>query len=128
MILDSSAVVAILLREPGYESLLAKLAAASGVGIGVPTLTETAIVLSARLEGDARGLLARFLTEASVVTVPFGDVHWGAAVDAWLKYGKGRHAAQLNFGDCLAYATAEVSGEPLLFVGEDFAQTDIEAA
>ncbi len=110
MILDSSAVVAILLREQGFESLFDKLSAVSDVGIGVPTLTETTIVLSARLKGEARGLLARFLTEASVVTVPFGDVHWGAAVDAWLKYGKGHHAANLNFGDCLAYATARVAG------------------
>ena len=126
MILDSSAVVAILLREPEYESLLAKVAAASAVGIGVPTLSEAAIVLSARIQGDARGWLARFLTEASVVTVPFGDMHWAAAVDAWLRYGKGRHRANLNFGDCLAYATAKVSGEPLLLVGEGFARTDIE--
>ena len=128
MILDSSAVVAILLREPGFDSLLAKLSAASAVGMGVPTLTEATIVLSARVHGDARGWLARFLAEASVVTIPFGDVHWGAAVDAWLRFGKGRHPADLNFGDCLAYATAKVSGEPLLFVGEDFAQTDIEVA
>jgi len=128
MILDSSAVVAILLREPGYESLLTKLAAASAAGIGVPTLTETTIVMSGRIQGDARGWLARFLTEASVVTIPFGDVHWGAAVDAWLKFGKGRHPAGLNFGDCMAYATAKVSGVPLLCAGEDFPQTDIEIA
>ena len=128
MILDSSAVVAILLREPGYENLLPKLAAVSAAGIGVPTLTETTIVMSGRIQGDARGWLARFLTEASVVTIPFGDVHWGAAVDAWLRYGMGRHPANLNFGDCMAYATAKVSGEPLLFVGEDFPRTDIEVA
>jgi ribonuclease VapC len=128
MILDSSAVIAILLREPEYESLLPKLATVSAVGIGVPTLTEATIVMSARIQGDARGWLARFLSEASVVTVPFGDVHWGAAVDAWLRYGKGRHPANLNFGDCMAYATAKVSGEPLLFVREDFARTDIEIA
>ena len=128
MILDSSAVVAILLREPGFESLFDKLSTASDVGIGAPTLMETTIVLSARLKGDARGLLARFLAEASVVTVPFGDAHWGAAIDAWLRYGKGRHAAGLNFGDCLSYATTMVAGDALLCAGEDFAQTDIEIA
>ena len=128
MILDSSSVIAILLREPGYEVLFEKLAAVSEVGIGVPTLAETTVLLSARLKGDARGLLARFLTEASVVTVPFVDAHWGAAVDAWLRYGKGRHAASLNFGDCLSYATARVAGDVLLCVGGDFAQTDIEIA
>jgi ribonuclease VapC len=128
MILDSSAVIAILLREPGFEVLFDKLSGATQSGIGVPTLAETSIVLSARLKGDARGLVARFLTEASVDTIPFGDVHFGSAVDAWLTYGKGRHAAGLNFGDCLAYATARVAGRPLLCVGQEFAQTDLEIA
>jgi ribonuclease VapC len=128
MILDSSAVVAMMLREPGCEVLLSKLAAVSHAGVGVPTLVEATIVLSARIQGDARGWLARFLTEASVVTIPFGDVHWGTAVDAWLRYGKGRHPAELNFGDCMAYAVARVAGEPLLCVGEDFSQTDIAIA
>jgi ribonuclease VapC len=68
------------------------------------------------------------LSEASVVTIPFGDVHWGSAVDAWLRYGRGRHRANLNFGDCLAYATAKVAGQPLLCVGDDFARTDLEVA
>jgi ribonuclease VapC len=128
MILDSSAVVAVLLREPDFETLFDKLSAASDVGIGVPTLVETCIVLSARLKGDARGLLSRFLSEASVATIPLGDVHWGSAVDAWLTYGKGRHRASLNFGDCLAYATAKVAGRPLLCTGEGFPRTDIEIA
>lgn len=128
MILDSSAVVAVLLREPDFETLFNKLSAASDVGIGVPTLVETCIVLSARLKGDARGLLSRFLSEASVATIPLGDVHWGSAVDAWLTYGKGRHRASLNFGDCLAYATAKVAGRPLLCTGEGFPRTDIEIA
>jgi ribonuclease VapC len=128
MILDSSAVIAILLREPGYQVLFDKLAGGSLVGIGVPTLAETTIVLSARLKGDARGLLSRFLTEASVATIPFGDAHWGSTVDAWLTYGKGRHPASLNFGDCLAYATAKVANRPLLCIGDEFPRTDIEIA
>jgi ribonuclease VapC len=128
MILDSSAVIAILLREPGYEDLVSKLAAASEAGIGVPTLTESTILLSARIKGDARGWLARFLDEASIVTIPFGDAHWGVAVDAWMRFGKGRHEAGLNLGDCLAYACARVAGQPLLCVGDDFPHTDIELA
>lgn len=128
MILDSSAVVAITLREPGFEDLLNRLSAARHVGIGVPTLTETAIVLSARISRDARGLLARFLQEGNIISVPFGDAHFGVAVDAWLRYGKGRHPAALNFGDCMAYATAKVAGEPLLCRGDDFAKTDLELA
>jgi ribonuclease VapC len=126
VILDSSAVVAVALQEPGYELVLEKLQGAPSLAIGVPTLTETAIVLSARLGHDARGLLSRFIQEGGIATVPFGDAHFGAAVEAWLTFGKGRHPASLNFGDCLAYATAKLAGEPLLCTGEDFAATDLE--
>jgi ribonuclease VapC len=128
VILDSSAIVAIALKEPGFEELLEKLAKARNVGVGVPTLTETAIVLSARLNQDARGVLSRFLMEGSIATVPFGDAHFAAAVGAWLLYGKGRHPASLNFGDCLSYATARLAGEPLLCIGNDFTQTDLPLA
>ena len=128
MILDSSAVVAIFLQEPGYDALLDKMAAAPVVGIGGPSLVEAAIVLSSRLGRDARGLLARFILESSVTVLAFSDVHWGSAVDAWLRFGKGRHAAALNFGDCLSYALARVEGQPLLCVGDDFARTDLSLA
>jgi len=128
MILDTSAIVAIAFKEPGFEDLLGKLAKARNVAVGVPTLIETAIVLSARLNQDARGFLSRFLVEGSMVTVPFGDAHFATAVDAWLRYGKGRHRASLNFGDCLSYATAKVAGEPLLCIGSDFTQTDLPLA
>lgn len=124
MILDTSAVVAIVMKEPGHENLLRRIADGNPA-IGTATLTETAIVLSARLERDARALLARFLSEASIAVVPFGESHYGAAVDAWLRYGKGRHPAALNFGDCLSYAVARLANESLLFVGDDFAQTDL---
>ncbi len=124
MILDTSAVVAILLKEPGYEELLQAMTDANPA-IGTATLTETAIVLSARLNRDARPLLVRFLAEASITVVPFGESHYSSAVDAWLRYGKGRYRASLNFGDCLSYAVARLANEPLLFVGEDFARTDI---
>jgi ribonuclease VapC len=128
MILDSSAMVAIAFREPGYEALLASLEQAPRVGIGAPTLVETTIVLSARSGRDGRGLVSRILLEADVAVVPFTDAHFGTALDAWLRFGRGRHPASLNFGDCLAYATARLAGEPLLFAGEDFRRTDILAA
>ena len=128
MILDSSALVAIIFQEPGYEILLKKLADAETIGIGTPTLVESGLVLSARLNQDARGLLARFLEEANVTTIPFTEAHFGTAVGACLKYGKGRHPAALNFGDCLAYATARLAGMPLLYVGDDFPQTDLRLA
>jgi ribonuclease VapC len=128
VILDSSAVVAIMLREPDCERLLARMRDAPRLGIGAATLLEAGIVVSARLADDARGLLARLLIESGIVVLPVTDAHFGVAMDAWLRYGKGRHPAALNFGDCLAYAASVVAGEPLLAVGNDFPQTDCELA
>jgi ribonuclease VapC len=128
LILDTSAIVAIALKEPGFEDLLEKLTEASQVGVGVPTVTEAAIVLSARLRQDARSLLSRLLLEGSIATIPFGDAHFGLAVEAWLRFGKGRHPAALNFGDCMSYATAKLAGEPLLCTGDDFPKTDLALA
>ena len=125
MILDSSIIVALFFKEPGYESLQQKLVDAEVLAISAATLVETAIVLSARLKTDARGSLARFIEENGVIVIPFTEGHYGIAVTAWLKYGKGRHPAALNFGDCLAYATAKAAEMPLLCVGDDFPQTDL---
>jgi ribonuclease VapC len=128
VILDTSAIVAIALREPGHEELVAKLRAASTLGIGTPTLTETGMVLSSRLGVEPQAVLDRFLRDFGVVPVAFGELHWREALEAFRRFGKGRHPAALNFGDCLSYATAKVANHPLLFVGNDFARTDIEAA
>lgn len=128
MIVDSSAVVAVIFQEPGYKELLHKIATADTLGIGAPTLVECSIVLSARLNRDARGLLARFLGEIDASVIPFTNAHYGIATGAWLRYGKGRHPAALNFGDCLSYAIAKVTGMPLLCVGDDFPLTDLPLA
>jgi len=128
MILDTSAIVAILFREPGCDLLLEKLARAPAAAVGAPTLTEAAIVVSARIKRDCRALIARFVMEGSILTVPFGEEHYGVAVNAWLRYGKSRHRAGLNFGDCLSYATAKLAGQPLLCVGDDFTLTDVDLA
>jgi ribonuclease VapC len=128
MIIDTSAIVALLVKEPGFEELLDQLADDPNPAVNAATLTETAIVMSARIGEDARGMLARFIQEGGIEVLPFGDAHYSAAVDAWSRYGKGRHPASLNFGDCLTYAAATLSGEPLLSVGSDFAQTDLELA
>jgi ribonuclease VapC len=128
MIIDTSAIVALLVKEPGFEELLDKLADDPNPAVNSATLAETGIVMSARIGDDARGMLARFIQEGGIEVLPFGDAHYSAAVDAWLRYGKGRHPASLNFGDCLTYAAATLSGEPLLCVGSDFAQTDLELA
>jgi len=128
MILDSSAVVAVVFQEPGHEAILEKMLAADETAIGAPTLAETAIVVSTRLGTDARPLLSRFLREGAIETLPFGEAQFGVAVGAWLRFGRGRHPARLNFGDCLAYATARLAGRPLLCVGDDFARTDLTLA
>ena len=128
MILDTSAIVAVVFREPDFERVQNKSGESRTVGIGVPTLLETGIVLSARMSEDARGLLGRFVVESGITTIPFGDTHFQVAVDGWLRYGRGRHPAALNFGDCMSYATATIAGEPLLCVGDDFSRTDIDLA
>jgi len=73
-------------------------------------------------------MLTRFLDEANVTIVPFTDAHYGTAVGAWRKYGKGRHPAALNMGDCMAYAIAKLAEMSLLCVGDDFPQTDLTLA
>lgn len=128
MILDSSAVLSILFEEPGSNDLLRKLSDPQEVGIGAPTLVETAVVLTSRLGPSSRELLEKLLQRFSVVVLPFEDIHWREALDAYQRFGKGRHRASLNFGDCMSYATARVAGRPLLCVGEDFVQTDLPLA
>ena len=128
MILDTSVIVAIALREPGYEELVEKIRSADTLGVGTPTLTETGMVLSARLGVEPQALLDRFLRDFGVVPVGFGEQHWREALDAFRRFGKGRHPAALNFGDCLSYAVARLADHPLLFVGNDFSRTDIQVA
>lgn len=128
MIVDTSAVIAIIFKEPGFEELMESLAEAEYLGIGAPTLAETGIVLTARLGVGGKSLLARFIQELGVTEVPFGEAHWREAVDAYGRFGRGRHPAKLNFGDCLSYATAKLADQPLLFVGDDFSRTDVERA
>ncbi len=128
MVLDSSAIVAIHLKEPGCDRLIEAIESAEVVVVGVPTLLESALVLSNRLGQDARPLLYGFIRRLGVEVVPFNEDHLDAAMSAFLRYGRGRHAAGLNFGDCMSYAVADVAGMPLLFIGEDFARTDLPRA
>ena len=126
MIIDSSALVAVILRELGCEAVLAHLETAGALGVAAPTLSETAIVLAARLGRDPRPKIARLLQEYQVTVVPFADAHWVESTEAFLAYGKGRHPAALDYGDCLTYAVAKLSGEELLATGGDFTRTDLE--
>ncbi|MGH7867243.1 MAG: type II toxin-antitoxin system VapC family toxin [Candidatus Dormibacteraceae bacterium] len=126
MIVDSSAIVSILLREPEHKQVLDALGGASFAGVGAPTLVESGIVLTAKLGVSGKTLLARLVQEARLAIVPFGESHRDVAVEASQRFGKGRHPAALNFGDCLTYAVARVAGQPLLCLGNDFSQTDLE--
>jgi ribonuclease VapC len=125
LILDSSAIVAVLLKEPDYERLIGHLADNPEPGVGAPTMVETGIVLAGRLGERGQTLLGRFAQAYEFVIIACESEHWTTAVQAFLRYGKGRHPAALNFGDCLTYATTRLAGEPLLCVGDDFAKTDL---
>lgn len=125
MILDSSVVVAVVLREPGWQEWVTRLQTSPVTAIGSATLVECGIVLRARLGLDPEPVLERFLSTFTVEELPFGPEHRREALDAFRRFGKGRHPAALNFGDCLSYATARLAGMPLGYVGEDFSQTDL---
>jgi ribonuclease VapC len=128
VILDSSALVAVALDEPERDFLVAKINEADSVAVAAPTLVEAGIVVSARTGSQAADLLAELLAVSDAVVIEFGDLHWQEAISAWWGFGKSRHPANLNFGDCLAYAVARVAAQPLLAKGHDFEQTDIPLA
>lgn len=126
MIVDTSAIVAVLLGQAESAVLARVLLADAPSAVGAPTLAEAAVVLQARLGPRGLADLRGFLVEFDVHAIPFGDDHWRQAAVAYARFGRGRHPAGLNFGDCLAYAVAKLSGQPLLCVGTDFSQTDLE--
>jgi ribonuclease VapC len=125
MILDSSAILCVLLREPGFEEIVTCIADAETLSIGAPTLAETGIILGNRLGDSARSILIHFLHEWRVNVIPFGERHWQEAVEAYSRFGRGRHKAALNFGDCMTFAVARLARQPLLCTGRDFARTDL---
>ncbi len=128
MVVDTSALVAALLKEPGHEHLFNKAGLADVVIVGAPIAFETAMVFSSRSRQDGRVRLAGLLRSINAEIVPFNEEHYESAVSAFLRYGNGLHPAGLNFGDCMSYAFARVSGLPLLYTGDDFSKTDIESA
>jgi ribonuclease VapC len=129
MIVDASAVVAIALREGTARELLEALAAAPTVRISAANLLESWMVIDRRNIPEATALADRILTRFGIEIQPVTATQVEMAREAWRRYGRGSgHRAQLNFGDCFAYALAKDLDEPLLFVGEDFAATDVMAA
>ena len=128
MIVDSSAVLAVLNREPDAERYEARMLTASTCRMSAANMLEVTMVVESR-GGPAAGLeLDRFVERLGVEVVPVTLEQLASARYAWRRFGRGNHPAALNFGDCFAYALAEVSREPLLFKGNDFARTDIVAA
>jgi ribonuclease VapC len=119
--------VAILLAEPQADRLIAAIEADPRRLVSAATVVEMSMVILGRFGEAGEPLLDRFLRGIGAELVPVDDEQVGVARDAALRYGRGRHAAALNFGDCFSYALAVVRGEPLLFLGNDFAQTDVEA-
>jgi len=128
VIVDSSAVLAVLNREPDAEVFQEAMLTAAPCRMSVANLLETSIVVEGRGGAEAGHELDAFLEYAQVVASPVTVEHLEAARMAWRRFGKGRHPAGLNFGDCFAYALARVADEPLLYKGNDFARTDIPAA
>lgn len=128
MIVDASALTAILLREPDGGELLERLVAATGAATHAISIFETAQAV-ARVRkstlAEAEVDVLDFLKEAGVEVVTIGGREAAQAVEAAALYGRGRHPAKLNMGDCFSYACAKLRGMPLLYKGEDFARTDL---
>ena len=128
MIVDSSAVVAMLLREEGWETLRSAVTGEEIVGIGAPTLLEVVLVVSGRAGRDRSEDVRGFVRDLKIVVIPFEEEHAREAAEAFARFGKGRHGAALNFGDCMSYAVAKLAGQSLLCTGADFAKTDLKLA
>jgi len=125
MVLDTSALLALLLDEPEAEEFRTALEEDTTRLVSAATLLETAVVIEAR-KGDPGGReLDLLMHKAEIVVVPVDAGHVAEERRAFRRFGKGRHTAGLNFGDVFAYALARIAGEPLLFKGDDFAKTDV---
>lgn len=128
MVVDTSALMAIVLGKSDAERYAAVLSSAPRLLVAAPTWLEAAIVAQARLGPEGLALLTELLDGLQMTIVAFDEDLARLAHDGWLRFGRGRHRAGLNLGDCFAYGLAKQCGEPLLFKGGDFARTDVVAA
>jgi ribonuclease VapC len=128
MVIDTSALLAILLDEPERRSYNEAIEGADSRVMSVATFVEISIVLEARYGAEGLRPLDRFIERAGIELAPVDFDQARVARDTFSRFGRGRHAAALNFGDCFSYALAHVLGEPLLFKSEDFSRTDIRPA
>jgi ribonuclease VapC len=125
---DTSAVLAVLLREPGAEAVLERLCQAVQPAVAAPSRTGILLVALVKLGEIGQERAREFLDQQAFLSVTWDGELADQAALAFARYGKGRHKAALNLGDCFAYALASERGQPLLFKGEDFAATDIQPA
>ena len=125
MVIDTSALAAIFFHEPERDAFRNAIVAASSRLISAATVLEAGMVIEGRKGGGAGREFDLFIVRAHIKIVPIDAELADLARSAWRKYGKGRHPAGLNFGDCFSYALAKSSGEPLLAKGGDFALTDV---
>jgi ribonuclease VapC len=128
MIIDTSALVAILYREPEAAAFAQLIYDADVCRMSVASYVELSMVVENQLGPEGMRQTAAFFRRAGIVIEPVTLDHSELARQAFIDFGKGRHKAALNFGDCFSYALAKATGEPLLFKGNDFGQTDIKAA
>jgi ribonuclease VapC len=128
VILDTSSVVAILRAEPGAAAMAETITSAGAPGISVVSYVEAAIVIDSSRDPIASRRFDDFFRESRIVIEPVTFRQAEIARQAYRDFGKGRHRAGLNFGDCFAYALAKEKGESLLFKGDDFRHTDVEEA
>ncbi len=128
MILDTSALVAILFGEPEVALFIGLIHEADRCLISAGTYLELSIVMERQAGPDAERQREMFFRRAGIIVEPFTVEQAHLARQAYHDYGKGRHPAGLNYGDCFSYALAKFSGEPLLFKGEDFKKTDLVSA
>ena len=125
MVIDTSAVVAILRMEREAARLAEAIEADANRLISAATLVETGLVIESRYGAAGGRELDVLVAKAGLSIEPVTAEQADVAREAWRRYGKGRHSAALNFGDCFSYALARTTGEPLLFKGDDFTQTDV---
>jgi ribonuclease VapC len=128
MVIDTSAIVAIAFNEPDAASLEQRIADDPVRVISAATVLLAAMVIEARLGEPGGSELDLWLHKVGVEIIAVEAEHADQARRAWRRYGKGRHPAGLNYGDCFSYALAALTGEPLLYKGNDFSQTDIRTA
>jgi len=126
MVIDSSALIAVLLMEPDAEQFVNQLVNADELNLSAVSLVETAMVIEYKKGQSGSDWLDELLAELKPTIVEFNREQALLARNAWRKYGKGRHPAKLNFGDCCSYALAIHLQQPLLFKGNDFSRTDVE--